>query len=52
MRQIVWMIVAMLVDGVDGMLARWADVKTYANGIDGALYAVTDGGKIFRVKKK
>jgi phosphatidylcholine synthase len=34
---IVWMIVAMLVDGFDGMLARWADVKTYAKGIDGAL---------------
>ncbi|HNB35245.1 MAG TPA: CDP-alcohol phosphatidyltransferase family protein [Anaerolineales bacterium] len=34
---IVWMIVAMLVDGFDGMLARWADVKKYANGIDGAL---------------
>ena len=24
---IVWMVVAMLVDGFDGMLARWADVK-------------------------
>ncbi len=34
---IVWMIIAMLVDGFDGMLARWADVKTYAKGIDGAL---------------
>ncbi len=34
---IMYMIVAMLVDGFDGMLARWADVKTYANGIDGAL---------------
>lgn len=34
---ILWMIIAMLVDGFDGMLARWADVKTYANGIDGAL---------------
>jgi phosphatidylcholine synthase len=34
---IVWMIVAMLVDGFDGMLARWANVKKYANGIDGAL---------------
>lgn len=34
---IVYMIVAMLVDGFDGMLARWADVKKYANGIDGAL---------------
>jgi len=34
---IIWMIVAMLVDGFDGMLARWADVKTYANGIDGSL---------------
>jgi phosphatidylcholine synthase len=34
---IVWMIVGMLVDGFDGMLARWADVKKYASGIDGAL---------------
>lgn len=34
---IIWMVVAMLVDGFDGMLARWADVKKYANGIDGAL---------------
>jgi len=34
---IVYMIIAMLVDGFDGMLARWADVKKYANGIDGAL---------------
>ncbi len=34
---IIWMIVAMLVDGFDGMFARWADVKTYAKGIDGAL---------------
>jgi phosphatidylcholine synthase len=34
---IVWMIVAMLVDGFDGVLARWADVKTYAGGVDGAL---------------
>ena len=34
---IVWMIVAMFVDGFDGMLARWADVKTHAGGVDGAL---------------
>jgi phosphatidylcholine synthase len=34
---ILWMVMAMLVDGFDGMLARWADVKTYASGIDGAL---------------
>jgi phosphatidylcholine synthase len=34
---IVWMIVAMLVDGFDGMLARLADVKKYADGLDGAL---------------
>lgn len=34
---ILWMIVAMFVDGIDGTLARWADVKTYAKGIDGAL---------------
>ena len=34
---IIWMIVAMLIDGFDGILARWADVKTYASGIDGAL---------------
>jgi phosphatidylcholine synthase len=34
---ILWMIIAMLVDGFDGMLARWADVKTYAAGLDGGL---------------
>ena len=34
---IIWIIVAMFVDGFDGTLARWADVKTYANEIDGAL---------------
>jgi phosphatidylcholine synthase len=34
---IVWMAVAMFVDGVDGMFARWFDVKTYASGLDGAL---------------
>src|SRR5215207_571596 len=34
---IVWMIVAMFVDGVDGMLARWFHVKEYARGVDGAL---------------
>jgi phosphatidylcholine synthase len=34
---ILWMIIAMFVDGFDGMLARWADVKTYASSIDGAL---------------
>jgi len=34
---IIWMIVAILIDGFDGMLARWADVKTYASEIDGAL---------------
>lgn len=32
-----WMILAIFVDGFDGMLARWADVKTYARGIDGGL---------------
>ena len=34
---IVWMIVAMFVDGFDGMLARWFHVKEYARGLDGAL---------------
>lgn len=34
---ILWMVLAMFVDGFDGMLARKADVKTYANNIDGAL---------------
>ena len=34
---IVWMIVAMLVDGFDGMLARWFHVKEYAQGVDGGL---------------
>jgi len=34
---IVYMIIAMLVDGFDGMLARWANVKKYAGRVDGAL---------------
>ena len=34
---IIWMIVAMFVDGVDGMLARLFHVKEYARGLDGAL---------------
>ena len=34
---IIYMIVAMFVDGFDGILARWLDVKTYAGGIDGGL---------------
>ena len=34
---IVRMAVAMFVDGFDGTLARWFDVKTYARGVDGAL---------------
>jgi len=34
---IIYIIVAMFVDGFDGMLARWFDVKTYAKGIDGGL---------------
>lgn len=34
---IIWMILALFVDGFDGMLARRVDVKTYAKNIDGAL---------------
>lgn len=34
---ILWMIIAMFVDGVDGMLARLFHVKEYANTIDGGL---------------
>lgn len=34
---ITWMIIAMLVDGFDGMLARWFHVKEYASRVDGAL---------------
>jgi phosphatidylcholine synthase len=34
---IVYVIIAMFVDGFDGFLARWLDVKTYAKGIDGGL---------------
>jgi phosphatidylcholine synthase len=34
---ITWMIIAMFVDGFDGMLARWFHVKEYANGVDGGL---------------
>ena len=34
---IFWMIIAMFVDGVDGMFARFFHVKEYANTIDGEL---------------
>ena len=34
---IIWIIVAMFVDGFDGMLARWFHVKDYAKGVDGGL---------------
>src|SRR4030095_6825072 len=34
---IVYIIVAMFVDGFDGMLARWFHVKEYAKEVDGAL---------------
>jgi len=34
---IVWMVASMLVDGLDGFLARRADTKTYAAKFDGAL---------------
>ncbi|NTU55677.1 MAG: hypothetical protein HGA79_05460 [Anaerolineales bacterium] len=34
---ILYIIVAMFVDGFDGILARWLDVKTYATWIDGGL---------------
>ena len=34
---IVYIIVAMFVDGFDGTLARWFHVKEYAQGVDGSL---------------
>jgi phosphatidylcholine synthase len=34
---IIWIIVAMFVDGFDGMLARWFHVKEHASQVDGAL---------------
>jgi phosphatidylcholine synthase len=34
---IAWMVLAMFVDGFDGMLARWADTRKYAANIDGGL---------------
>ncbi len=34
---ITYMAIAIFVDGFDGILARWFDVKTYARGVDGAL---------------
>jgi phosphatidylcholine synthase len=34
---IIYMIIAMFVDGFDGILARWFDVKSYAKGVDGGL---------------
>ena len=36
-KAILWMVLAMFVDGFDGLLARLANVKLYAKGIDGAL---------------
>jgi phosphatidylcholine synthase len=36
-RVFLFMLIAMIVDGVDGHLARWADTKKYAAGVDGAL---------------
>jgi len=34
---ITWIILAMFVDGFDGMLARWFHVKEYARDVDGGL---------------
>ncbi len=34
---ILWIVIAMFVDGFDGMLARWFHVKEYAQGVDGGL---------------
>ena len=34
---ILWIVIAMFVDGFDGMLARWFHVKEYASRVDGAL---------------
>lgn len=34
---IVYIVIAMFVDGFDGMLARWFHVKEYAKGVDGGL---------------
>ncbi len=34
---ILWIILAMFVDGFDGMLTRWFRVKEYAHEVDGAL---------------
>ena len=34
---IVYIVIAMLVDGFDGMLARWFHVSEYARGVDGGL---------------
>ena len=36
-KMIFWIVIAVLVDGLDGGLARLANVKKYADGIDGAL---------------
>ena len=35
----VFQLLAMVVDGIDGRLARWVDTKTYAPRVDGALMA-------------
>jgi len=34
---ILWIVIAMFVDGFDGMLARWFHVKEFAKEVDGAL---------------
>jgi len=36
-KAIIWIIVAMFVDGFDGMLARWFHVNEYAKTVDGGL---------------
>lgn len=36
-KAIIYIIIAMFVDGFDGMLARWFKVKEYAKGVDGGL---------------
>ena len=45
-----WLGVALIVDGVDGTLARKAEVKTYAPGFDGAVVLwLMDTGAAFTV---
>ena len=37
-----YLAIALFIDGIDGTLARWADVKTFASKINGCLLYTSD----------